>query len=105
MKARILGVLLVVTLCCAAGDAQARTHDASANLNTQDRLFLKTTGHGALFEVQGGTVATTHAARPDVRDFGQLMVTDHGREYRELQVLAASLGVHVPNEPNDEQQK
>jgi putative membrane protein len=106
MKSRGIVAALVVLCCVAVGAAQARTATSSdENLSVQDAKFLKTSAQGALFEVLGGQTAMTNAARQDVKDFGQRMVTDHSREYQDAQQTAASVGIHVPNEPMPEQQK
>jgi len=37
---------------------------------------------GATMEVQPGRLAQTHATNPRVKDFGAMMVKDHGEAFR-----------------------
>jgi putative membrane protein len=49
-----------------------------------------------LAEVQLGKLAVEHAASPDVKQFGQRMVEDHGNANRELMALGEQKGIAVP---------
>jgi putative membrane protein len=109
------GAVIAAAVCTAIGamagmpaaGAHGTNHHKSHHqrLNSQDREFLKSTSEGARFEVAAGMTATTHAARDDVKAFGQRMIDDHSREAKDVEALAAKLHVRVPKEPSDEQQK
>jgi putative membrane protein len=58
-----------------------------------------------MMEVSLGKVAADKAANPAVREFGQRMVTDHGKAGQDLAKIASSKGASLPSEPAAGQQK
>ena len=56
-------------------------------------------------EVDAGKVAAQKARNEDVKKFAQHMVDDHGKMLQEVQQLAQSKGVDVPNAPNAKHQE
>jgi putative membrane protein len=61
-----------------------------------DQTFAQKAVSGGLAEVQLGKMAVEHAASPDVKQFGQRMVEDHGNANRELMALVEKKGISVP---------
>jgi putative membrane protein len=90
-------VLMTATLSFAA--------DKAGSLDSKDAKFLKQAAIGAMAEVETGKLAEQNAASPEVKQFGQRMVTDHGKELTELQALAQSKGVDLPTEPDKKHKK
>jgi putative membrane protein len=62
----------------------------------QDKLFLRTAVEGGLLEVKLGELAAQKGSTPEVKDFGQKMVTDHAAMNADFGNLADSMGVMVP---------
>ena len=56
-------------------------------------------------EVSLGKVAADKSVNPAVRQFGQRMVTDHGKAGEDLAKIASSKGASLPSEPAAVQQK
>jgi putative membrane protein len=81
------------------------TSTSSKMLNAQDKKYLKDSAQGALFEILGGKTALTHASRTYVRIFGQRMIIDHSRQYRDAREVAEDLDVSVPKSPEETQQR
>jgi putative membrane protein len=79
--------------------------DKSGSLNSKDAKFLKGAAIGAMAEVQTGKLVEQNATNPDVKQFGQRMVTDHGQELTDLQTLAQSKNVDLPTEPDKKHKK
>jgi putative membrane protein len=52
-----------------------------------DRNFVHRASNGGLAEVQLGQLAMERAASPEVKQFGQRMVTDHTKANQELATL------------------
>jgi putative membrane protein len=61
-----------------------------------DQTFVQKAVVGGLAEVQLGKMAAEHAARPEVKQFGQRMVEDHGKANQELMAVVERKGVSVP---------
>lgn len=81
------------------------TSNSSSSLNAQDRMYLKESAQGALFEIWGGQTAQTHASRTYVRVFGNRMIVDHSRQYRDTRELGDDLHVSIPKSPDETQQR
>lgn len=82
-------------------DTSATTGTASA-LQDADLLFIADAAIGGLAEVQLGQLASEKATNAEVKQFGQMMVTDHGNANTELQTLAQSKSVQLPTTLNEE---
>jgi putative membrane protein len=61
-----------------------------------DQTFVQKAVVGGLAEVQLGKMAAEHAASPDVKQFGQRMVDDHGQANQELMTLVKQKGLSAP---------
>jgi putative membrane protein len=69
-----------------------------------DKNFMVTAAEGAMLEVRLGEIAKKKGGTQQVRDFGAMMVTDHGKAGDNLKVIAAKYGVALPSELNAENQ-
>jgi putative membrane protein len=78
------------------------TNTATAPLEKSDQEFLTKAAEGGIAEVNLGQLAAAKATAPDVKAFGNLMVTDHGRLNDELKALAQKKGVTLPTGPGKE---
>lgn len=70
-----------------------------------DQKFIRGAIEGNLAEVQMGQLAQKNGASQDVKDFGQLLVTDHGQANTKATDVANALKVTPPTEPNTQQKK
>jgi len=70
----------------------------NATGNHPDGKFLKEAAQGGMAEVALGQLAADKAGSDAVKNFGQQMVTDHGKANQELKDLAASEGVTLPTD-------
>src|SRR5271170_4576949 len=61
-----------------AGDV-TDSADAPGQLTPSDYKFAKEAARGGLMEVNLGKIAAQKSANPVVQQFGQRMVTDHGK--------------------------
>jgi putative membrane protein len=64
--------------------------------------FLIEAANGGLTEVELGRLASTKAQNAEVKRFGQMMITDHGRANNELKALAANKKIALPTRPEGE---
>ena len=56
-----------------------------------------------MLEVRLGEIAKQKGTKEDVKDFGAMMVTDHGKAGEDLKAVAAKLDVTLPSDLNAEQ--
>jgi putative membrane protein len=71
--------------------------DTAANKALGDDAdFMAEAAQGGMAEVEMGKLAGTKAQNPEVKKFGAMMVTDHGKAGDELKALAAKKGVTLP---------
>lgn len=78
----------------------AATNTAAASQVDAD--FVTSSIKGDTAEVAIGELASTKGSTKAVRDFGQMIVTDHGAHKQKLIDLANTAGIAVPTEPADE---
>jgi putative membrane protein len=62
----------------------------------EDVDFVKEAALGGLMEVQLGKTAQDKAAKPQVKEFGRHMQTDHSKANDELKKIAAKKGINLP---------
>ncbi len=70
---------------------------ANPNLSHADRKFLRVASESGLKEVTISQEVLPRLSDPRVRDFAQMMVTDHGSANSQLAQLASRKGVEVPS--------
>lgn len=71
----------------------------SANrLTNPDSTFVTKAAQGGMAEVKLGQLATQNAQSPDVKAFGERMVTDHTKANDQLKSVASSKGVTLPTD-------
>ena len=62
-----------------------------------DRAFMADAAVGGLFEVAAGKLATERGSGSGVKDFGKMLVDDHGAANKELGELAAARSITLPS--------
>jgi putative membrane protein len=70
-----------------------------------DADFVAKAASGGMLEVELGRHAAQNATDPSVRQFGERMVSDHGKANQELKAVAQGAGLAVPAQMNDEHRK
>ena len=92
-----------------AGASKSSASRSSASkggqLDHSDRKFLEEAAAGGLAEVEMGQLASERAESPEVKQFGQRMVQDHGKANDQLKQLAQSKGVDIPTQTDKSHQK
>jgi putative membrane protein len=101
----VLPVAATATATTTPHSQSSASHASAGTLSAQDKMYLKDSAQGALWEIRGGKTAQTHASRSYVRMFGQRMVTDHSRQYRDARELGEDLHVSIPKSPDEVQQR
>lgn len=86
-----------------ADDNSATTMDTARVVAVQtasmaDTAFAHKAAMGGMAEVALGKMAAEKGMDPQVKDFGNMMVTDHGKANDELQSIAGSKSIQLPSE-------
>lgn len=76
-------------------DAPLPSGSTSA-IRSNDEQFIKTMATGGLMEVEAGKLASARATHPEVKKFGQTMVSDHSKSNEKLKALAATRKFDLP---------
>lgn len=75
---------------------------AAETMASQDQQFVEKAAQGGKAEVELGKLAQEKAKNDDVKDFGEMMVEDHGDANDELKDIAEDQGFSVPDTMGDE---
>lgn len=109
-----LGVIIVASSLSLAAQTTSKAHPSAmkktaqstatkAAMNT-DQHFVMEAYEGGRAEVALGQLATEKASNAKVKEFGQRMVTDHGKANDELKTLAESKNITLPTKLNAKNQ-
>jgi putative membrane protein len=63
-----------------------------------DKNFMVAAAEGGMLEVRLGEVAEKKGASQEVKAFGAMMVSDHGKAGEDLKSVAAKHGIEVPGD-------
>ncbi len=92
--------LLCLSLAFAlSGSARA------ADVPSGDKMFAQKAAMGGMCEVEAGKLAADKGAAQEVKDFGSMMVEDHGKANDELKSIASSKGIELPAQLDSAHQK
>lgn len=72
----------------------------SGKLSPADRVFMRKAAQGGKAEIELGQLAQEKASSPEVKQFGQRMVTDHTQAADQLKQVAEKEGVKLPETLN-----
>jgi len=118
MKKLLIPVITCLFIACSGGDDDKdsvemakeennRKDSSAANTGefTEDYNFAVEATSGSRMEVQLGQYATQNAGSAAVKQFGQMMVTDHTKADSMLTDIARVKGLVIPSAPGDAHQK
>ena len=86
-----------------AGKTDAKA-PAKGALSKQDEQFIQKAAQAGMTEVKLGELASQKGASAQVKEFGAMMVKDHGKANQELTDLAGKKGVTLPAELDSKHQ-
>lgn len=89
-------------------DSLNKTKDTTTNaaatggiaVNSDDAKFATAAANGGLAEVALGKLALTKTSNAAIKDFANMMVTDHGKANAELMAIAKAKNITLPAEPD-----
>jgi putative membrane protein len=76
-----------------------------SSLDPADKDFVMKTAQASMAEVTLGQMASSKATSPDVKNFANRMVSDHGKANDELKQLAQNKGLTLPADVDAESKK
>ena len=84
---------------------QTVTDASTAAPSKEDADFMVKAASGGMLEVELGKLARSNGGRKGVKDFGAMMVEDHGKGGETLRALAAGKKIVLPAAVSNDQQK
>ncbi len=78
--------------------------EANAAVGTSERKFVMTAASGGMMEVEAGKLGQERGQSPAVKQFGQMLVSDHEKANAELAQLASRKGIELPAQMMKEHQ-
>lgn len=91
----MLSIAFVIPVIAADQKAGGQKSGAQT-LNDADKAFVKKAASGGKMEVELGQMAKTKAKSQEVKDFGAMMVKDHGKANDELKQILRKKNMKVP---------
>jgi len=113
----LLAGLVVTAVSCKQKAENSSSTDAALDSNKKelaakdstelkdDAKFAVTAANGGMLEVELGKLAKTKAASAEVKQFADMMVTDHSKANKELMELAGAKVITLPAILSNDKQK
>jgi putative membrane protein len=98
MAAAMYAVPAIAQAPAAAKPHQSGAAKTHSGVSATDQAFAKEAAIGGMAEVELGTLAKEKASNPDVKQFGERMVTEHGSANDELKQWAQQKNVTLPTD-------
>jgi putative membrane protein len=89
----------------AYGQSTGGSYAAPASLSSADIIFIQTAARDGQSEIRMGQLAVQDGQTAALRDFGQLLITDHTRANQQLAQIAAQKGVAISTQPDWQQEQ
>jgi len=86
----------VIIAAMAVGFTARAQQGTQQKLSKSDRDFVMHAARGGLAEVQMGNLASQKASDPEVKQFGERMVTDHTKANDDLKTMASQKNISLP---------
>lgn len=82
--------------CCALMSVPLRAQN-TGSAATSDQAFVTMAAQTDMTEAHLGQMAANQASSQGVKDYAQMLVTDHTADYTQLTAIAQKAGLTVPN--------
>lgn len=93
MKKTVMITIGLIVLFAMVG--MAISQQSKPAISSQDKKFIEEAAMSSQMEIKMGQLAAERASNPEIKNFGQRMVTDHTKANKELMSLAQQKGVSV----------
>jgi putative membrane protein len=98
---RVLSALCCLALCALPAIAQKK----AAGATMTDQQFVNLAAQTDMVEANLGQLAQNVADKQEVKDYGQMLATDHTSDYNQLYAAAQQASLTVPNAIDAEHNK
>jgi len=96
-----------------SADSLNKSKDTTSNamntggiaVNSDDAKFATAAANGGMTEVALGKLALTKTSNASIKQFANMMVTDHGKANDELMAIAKTKNITLPTEPDSDHLK
>jgi len=95
-RLRLIGSVMAVMF--AAVTLQACSDDDDDNIRMDNQTFVTEAASSNMFEIEAGGLAVTRGNSEEVRDYGGMMVADHGATGIEMRALVSRKGWDMPDD-------
>lgn len=104
MKKILAGTLIcsMIVISCNKNNDTSTSSSSGMNGSNTDQDFMKTAAYGNFDEMDAGQLAASNGTDASVKDFGKMMLADHGKAETELSLLAKTKQIGLPNGPDQE---
>lgn len=94
----LLSAVCSIALCCLPAVAQHKHAKAAAAKGAamSDQEFVDFAAQTDMTEANLGQLASSNAAGQGVKDYAQMLVTDHTSDYNQLSTVAGKANLNVP---------
>ena len=79
--------------------------DRGTGADDDDSEFAVKAANGGMLEIELGKLAQEKAQDPEVKAFGEMLVTDHSKASEELKSIATLKNISLPSTPGNDNQK
>ena len=86
--------ILTGVFCCILGGVLASAQTSASG--STDQQFLNFAAETDMAEAHLGQLAADNASAQEVKDFAQMLVTDHTADYQQVGTLATKAGLTIP---------
>jgi putative membrane protein len=87
--------MILAGLCCGAMCSLSAVAQTGAS-NGADQKFVDMAAQTDMMEAHLGQLAADQAGKQGVKDYGQMLVTDHTNDYQQLSAAATKGGATIP---------
>jgi len=102
---RVFRAACCLVLVATPALSQKKHADHAAATPMTDQQFIDLAAQTDMLEAHLGQMAANQASSDDVKNYAQMLVTDHTADYQQLQTMAAKDGLTVPPGLDDEHNK
>lgn len=102
---RILATICCAALCSVPALAQHKARHGAMGTAMTDQQFVNFAAQTDMVEANLGQLAQNNAATQPIKDYAQMLVTDHTNDYNQLYAAAHQANLDVPNAIDAENNK